>query len=271
MAQLFYNLYCYIIVGIVGNAIIGWELGKKGFRTLALEGPNNKKIKFALYCFVGMIILQLIGKFDPPFNSWKSIWAPIWGVFIFFISRYTVPRSQRLYNRAKFLHEITYTGDWHKTRPQSLIEEIRNNNRLARAEYLYRESLQIQESLSTHSETDVKYIRHKLNIATVYCQLSLLYRQQQYIDKAKEMAEKAISCTEPLNKKFSEHNGVLSCLSDALFRYAEIQHISGNYTLAKEKYEQSLSIDKILGKIEDTKLTVSMLNEIELRKTNLGS
>ena len=54
--QLAFNVYCYVVVGFIGNALIGWELGKKGWIRLGLEGPKNKRILFALYCFIFMIV-----------------------------------------------------------------------------------------------------------------------------------------------------------------------------------------------------------------------
>ena len=151
--QFVFNLYCYIVVGLIGNALIGWELGKKGWIRLGLESPRNKRVAFALYCFVGMIVWQLICKLESPFNSWESILFPIWGINVFFISRFMTPKSQRLYSRAKYLHETTYTGDWHNPRPKKFIEEIRNNNRLKKAEFLYLQTLEIQKRLSSESET----------------------------------------------------------------------------------------------------------------------
>lgn len=265
--QLIFNLYCYIVVGLLGNALIGWELGKKGWINLGLEGPKNKRVAFALYCFIGMIMWQWIGKLNSPFDSWRGLWAPIWGSCVFLISRFLTPRSQRLYNHAKFLHETTYTGDWHNQRSQMLIDEIRINNRLRRAESLYLQSLEIQKRLSSNSETDVEYIRYELNVAFAYSQLSLLYRQQQFLDKAADAAEKALEIAESLNNKSPNNHEILSALSNAIFMLAETEHVQGKYEKAKEKYERSLSIDKEIGKYENIKLTERMLDEIKQIKS----
>lgn len=260
--QFIFSLYCYIVIGVIGNALIGWELGKKGWVRLGLEGPKNKRVAFAIYSFIGMIVWQWISKLDSPFNSWKSLWAPILGVFVFFISRFLTPRSQRLYNRAKFLHETAYTGDWHKPRPQQIIEEIRSNYRLKKAESLYLQSLEIQKHLSSNSETDAEYIRHELNVAIAYNQLSLLYCQQQFLEKATVVAEKAHEIAESLNNKLPNNHEILSVISNAIFRLAEVEHIQEEYETAKEKYERSLSIDREIGDYEAVKLTESRLDEI---------
>lgn len=268
--QVVFNLYCYIVVGLIGNALIGWEFGKKGWIRLGLEGPKNKRVTFALFCFIGMMVWQSIGKLEFPLNSWESISFPMWGLIVFFISRFLTPKSQRLYNSAKFLHETTYTGNWHNPRPQKVIEEIRNNNRLKKAEFLYLQALEIQMRLSSESETDAESINHELNVAIDYCQLSLLYRQQQHLDKAAMTAEKALRIAESLNNKSSNNHEILSLISGAIFRLAEIEHVQGKYETAKEKYEHSLSIDREIGKYEDIKLTESMLNEIKEINTSKG-
>jgi hypothetical protein len=36
--QLTFNIYCYAVVGFLGNALIGWEFGQKGWLGLGLEG-----------------------------------------------------------------------------------------------------------------------------------------------------------------------------------------------------------------------------------------
>lgn len=186
----------------------------------------------------------------------------------FFISRFLTPKSQRLYNRAKFLHETTYTGNWHNPRSKKFIEELRNNNRLKKAEFLYLQALEIQKRLTSKSETDAESICHELNVVAVYCQLSLLYRQQQYLDKAAGAVEKALVIAESLNSKSPNNHEILSVISGAIFRLAEIEHIQGKYEMAKEKYERSLYIDREIGKYEDIKLTESMLDEIKQIKSS---
>jgi len=115
---------------------------------------------------------------------------------------------------------------------------------LKKAEFLYLQALEIQKRLTSKSETDAESICHELNVVAVYYQLSLLYRQQQYLDKAAGAVEKALVITESLNSKSPNNHEILSAISDAIFRFAEIDKVQGRYKIAKEKYERSLFIDK---------------------------
>ena len=81
--QFIFDLYCFIVVGLIANALIGWEIGKKGWIRLGLEGQKNKKVTFALFCFIGMMVWQSIGKLEFPLNSWESISFPMCGLIVF--------------------------------------------------------------------------------------------------------------------------------------------------------------------------------------------
>lgn len=260
--QLVFDVYSYAIVGILGNAVIAWELGKKGWIRLGLEGPKNKKVLFALYCFLFMMLWQILRKLDSPFTSWRDLWIPAWCMSVFAISHFLVPRSMRLYSRAKFLHETTYTGDWRKPEPEVPVEQIRTNWRLLKAESLYLRALQIQKRLSGESENDKQYTHHQQNVAVTYSQLALLYLQQKQFEKASNMAQEAVATAELLNGKSPNQSEILSTLSCALFRAAEIKQLQGMWRNAKAKYERSLAIDRNLRNDVDAGITEARLREI---------
>ena len=75
---------------------------------------------------------------------------------------------------------------------------------------------------------------------------------------------------ESVNNKSPNNHEILSALSNAIFRLAEIDHVQGKYEMAKEKYERCLSIDRKIGNYDDIKLIESMLDEIKQNHTTNG-
>jgi len=204
----------------------------------------------------------MLRKLDDPISSWSDLWIPAWGFSVFAVSHFRVPRSMRLYSRAKFLHETTYVGDWRKSEPEVPIEQIRNNWRLLKAESLYLKALQIQKRLSGESQNDLQYAHHQRNVAVTYSQLALLYLQQRQFEKASNVAHEAVVTAEALIDKSPDKSEVLLTLSDTLFRAAEIDQLQGKIHSAKAKYERSLAIGRNLLNNVDTEITEARLREI---------
>ncbi|MFQ6056553.1 MAG: hypothetical protein ACE5J3_11290 [Methanosarcinales archaeon] len=51
-----FSIYCWVFVGIIGNGILGWEMGRKGLFQLGLEGPRNRRVLFAMYLWAIAVI-----------------------------------------------------------------------------------------------------------------------------------------------------------------------------------------------------------------------
>jgi len=209
-----------------------------------------------------MILWQTVRKLDSPFASWRDLWVLAWGILVFTVSHFLVPRSIRFYRQAKFLHETTYVGEWLKPEPDIPPEGLRKDERLCRAESLYLEAVQIQKRLSEKSETDGSHIQHQQNVAITDLQLALLYLQQRHIEKASSRAEEAIEIFETLNARFPKNHEILSTLSDAFFRAAEVEQVRGRPNEAIAKYERSLAIDMSLKREAGVNVTVSRLREL---------
>lgn len=267
--QVAFNVYCYVVVGFLGNALIGWELGKKGWILLALGGPKySRTALFALYCFILMMLWQMLRKLNSPFTSWRGLWIPGWGLLVLTVSHFLVPRSMRLYSHAKFLHETSYTGDWRSSESDRPTEQICTHSRLLKAESLYLKALQIQKRLSEESQNDMQYTHHQRNVAVTYSQLALLYIHQRQFEKASNMAHEAVLTAESLNDQTSNKSEMLSILSNALFRSAEIDQLQGKVNSAKVKYERSLTIDRNLQNDADAYITEARLNEITTKNSH---
>jgi tetratricopeptide (TPR) repeat protein len=258
--EFLFNLYCWMFVGILGNALIAWEWGRKGWLQIGLEGPQNKKVFFALILFIGMLVGALLLKLEPPFNSPKSLCILIWPAFVFIVARYSKPYSQRLYDRAKYLHETTYVGDWHSLRSEEDINQVRGNPRLKEARKLYLQAIEIEERAYQQEHEPPAKRQHLFNVITVYLQLALLYRQQYRLAQSAEYAQKALEKLKEIDDQSQE---VLSHTSNALFRLGEIDHIEGRYQEAIEKYQRSLKIDQKLQDKPGIRLTLQMLSELE--------
>lgn len=260
--QTLFNIYCYVVVGFVGNAIIGWELGRKGFVRVGLEGPYNTRLSLVLGAFVLMLAWQAFIEVEIPFSSWQDAWMPLWGLTVMGIAHYTVPRSMRIYGRAKFLQEHAGAGDWRKHVATDSSATTTPNQWLDRAQALYHEALLVQEQLALESRADRESIHHGRNIAVVYAQLSLLYLQKRSFEEAAKMAAKAESTANQLLEKLPDDEGLLNALSDAYFYAAEADEARGNIGEARTNYERSREIEERLGNGDDLALTRTRLIEL---------
>lgn len=72
--QQWFNLYVIIMVTIIGQSILAWEFGRKGFVGMAKDGPSKKAIF--------------------PFNSWKDFWPLIIVACVFVIARASRQRAE---------------------------------------------------------------------------------------------------------------------------------------------------------------------------------
>ena len=253
------------MVGFLGNALIGWELGQKGWLGVGMEGPRNKRVSFALFCFIGMILWQAARKLESPFTLWRDLWIPAWGILIFTVSYFLVPRSVRLYRRARLLHETSYSDNRLGLESGGRTEQLPVNERLQQAEALYFKALEIQTRLSKDADTDGSFLQYHQNIAATHLQLSLLYLQQQNFEKASDMAGHAIDVVEALDVKFPNNRNILSLLGDAFFRAAEAAQALGMLDRARAFYERSLAIDTKLINVSGKEITESRIRELDDR------
>ena len=82
------------------------------------------------------------------------------------------------------------------------------------------------------------------------------------------MAHEAVLTAESLNDQTSNKSEMLSILSNALFRSAEIDQLQGKVNSAKVKYERSLTIDRNLQNDADAYITEARLNEITTKNSH---
>lgn len=261
--QLALNYYYIIFVGVIGHAFLGWELGQKGIIVISQEGFRSKKIKLAFAFFFIMVLWQLVRKVQPELNIYTAFMFPLWGVCVFTVSRLTVPRSLRIYKRAKLLHETTHIGNWRFNENSISIESIRSNPRFKKAELLYCRALTIQQRLTDNADNNPLSVHYMKNVAITLIQLSLLYLQQRYLEKANTMASKAQNIIESALQKAGERADLLAIISDINFRYAEIYELQNMPVEAKARYQKSYSIDSMLGKHADAEIAQTRIQELE--------
>ncbi|MGA2876192.1 MAG: hypothetical protein ABSE82_11725 [Nitrososphaerales archaeon] len=257
-----FSAFCIGVVGILGNGLIGWQLGKKGFYQLGLEGPRNKKVIFAFGCFFVMVIWQRLRKLESPLDSWHYAWLPAFGILSWILARQLIPRSVRLYSRAKFLHETTYTGDWRSVQPDVPIAQVRAHPRLRKAEALYCQALEVQRSLAKNATAHAARKRHEQNEAVTYFQLTLLHLQRREFQEASKNACEGLNLAEKLRLETSNSSETASLLSDALYRSAETDQALGRLDEALLKYNQSLALDRLNGNEASARITEQRLAEL---------
>jgi tetratricopeptide (TPR) repeat protein len=260
------DIYACFVVGLVGNALIGWELGTKGWVNLGLEGPRNKRVTLSLFCFMIMIVWQGATKMQAScFLSWKGLWMPLVGVVAFSIARLLKPKSLRLYDRAKLLHERTYAGDWRMKRPDDLIASVRGSDSLNRAELLYHDALVVQERLAASAQTKALKKKYLLNVAAVYTQLALLSLQKGLPDLAGGWAGKAVFVSQSIVDENPGDPASLRSLSYALFRLGLADEAAQRYESSRSNLNRSLAIDTQLGDQSGIEVTQRLLDDMSRR------
>jgi hypothetical protein len=203
-----------VFVGFIGNALLGWAAGRKGFRRVGLEGPRNKPVTFALACVAAMMIWNTVGKLAPAFETWRSLWVPLVAVAAFLLGRYTMPRSLRLYERAKFLHETTFVGNWQVPRSAEELLEATRHPRLVEAARLYYEACTTQLRLGDEAETAAGKHTHHRNVVSICCQFSLLGLMTGDHVQAREAAVQAMAIARNLVAE-NDDTGNRQSLADA--------------------------------------------------------
>lgn len=260
--QYLFNAYSYLIVGFLGHVLIGWEVGKKGFLRVGLEGPANRRVSAAVLSFVVMLLWQTIGGLQPAYSSWTDLWPPLVGGGVFLVSRALVPRSQRIYDRARFLHETTWVGDWRAARTEAELERARHQPRLLEAERLYQEAGSVQRRRADETKNKEVQLHLRRNIATVHTQLALLYLQQSRLTEAAAEAAAAVSLADTLHREAPADTENAATLSGALFRLAQAQQALGEHESAIGNLRKSLSLDERLGDLEGARASRLLLCEL---------
>ena len=253
MQQIF-TVYCYAIVGVVGNFLIGWEVGRKGLRRVSLEGPRNRRITFAIGGFLVMILWERAGV-TAPFTNWRnSVWPALIAVGAFFLARALTPRSQRLFDRAKTLHEMTYVGDWSKPRTESELASARDDPQLLEAVTLYSESAAIQTRLAAEVPFDAERDQHRRNVATVHCQLAIVRMMQGLLTEAIEEAVTA--------RRMAEETHDDATLSVALYNLGMAEKLAGDKVNATAHLRLALALEESAGDDGNAGFTRALLLEI---------
>ena len=149
--QTLFNIYFWVFVGIIGNTIIGWEIGRKGLIQLGLEGPRNLRVVFAMSLWLIAIAWGMVSKVQGQLvqlpTSPHPFWFLLWGVVMVFLGHFSIQKSQFLFNTAKALHEywgrLYYTPG--KTGDPQKSAALRNFPKVQEAEKLYKEAIKLEE------------------------------------------------------------------------------------------------------------------------------
>lgn len=84
--QAWFNLYVIVVVSIIAQSLLAWELGSKGVQGLIRSGTNPKVIlAFLLFLIQG--IWQRLSSLEFPLRSFRDMWPLFICVGVFIIAR----------------------------------------------------------------------------------------------------------------------------------------------------------------------------------------
>lgn len=118
----------------------------------------------------------------------------------------------------------------------------------------FNQSVKLQEEIATD--------RGRINIATIYQEMSLLYRMIDKLDDAKEVALKGEKIAQSLCSKFPGNIECLALHEVLIFRIAEVYHLQGNKIEALNYYRQSLDMCYIVNNQDDIVLIKRLISEL---------
>lgn len=267
--QNLFNIYCGVFLGIIGSAIIGWDIGRNGWNVgrkglillgLDIRGPFVVLSLWAIAVAWG-VVTKIEGQPVQFPTSPHPIWFLLWGVFIFFLGRLSLPKSLFLFNNAKGLHDdwnrLYYTPG--KTGDPQKIEALRNSPKVQEAENLCKEAIKLEEQ-GTYR---YNLLRNRINAAIGYQQLGFLYRIQERWDEAIDTLHKSLNLSKELNSEYPEEKEILMTLSMGIFRLGEIDHAQGRYKEAKKRYKDSLEVGQKFVDEESIRTTDILMEQIE--------
>jgi hypothetical protein len=90
--QALFDLYSWIVVALLAQSAIAWELGFKGIRRLIDETNANRRpsalVLTAFGCFLAGGIWERASKLVSPFTSWRDCWPTLVALTVYVIGRY---------------------------------------------------------------------------------------------------------------------------------------------------------------------------------------
>lgn len=264
--QYAFPAYWWVFVGFIGNGLLVWEWGNKGFYRFATESPRSSRVRLAFVLFaIGILWSVLRGRDSEPLTG--PIWLILaWDFAMFFVGRSNqelTPTSQNYFDRARRLDASLSLQPYHEQISQQEIDSRRQNPNFREAEELYKEAALMEESKSGSLKTWPE-VSHLSNAINAYLQLSLLHRRLCEFEEAKTYAIKVLDLLRRFSKEIQQHPEKLAMKTEALFRLTEIDHFLKNSTTEEliQRYEEILAIDRLANNADGVTATLAMLDEL---------
>ena len=85
--QALFELYTFLVIGVVAQSVLAWELGSKGIQRLIAAGRPNGRILVAFALFAAGGVWSRIAGLESPYQSWADAWPVVVAIIVYVIGR----------------------------------------------------------------------------------------------------------------------------------------------------------------------------------------
>jgi tetratricopeptide (TPR) repeat protein len=226
----------------------------------------NKLMGLAFFVLIICVVLMFAGPKDEAGH------LPIWwcflisgSVLLFWIGNmgtrmHRLPNLRPFRRNADFRKASRLIFSWARTyyRQGKLMErgnELRNMN-------LAQETIDLLEELIVEAQTQARSSSHRWALGIAHLELGFLYRMMNILDKAKFHIYDAVAILKELDQNGISNQRLRKDLGTALYRLAEVHHVSGEDRQALNEYKESLEIIGSLGDHSTAKVIRDQITNI---------
>ena len=237
--QALFDFYTYVLVGVIAQSMIAWELGKKGWSIIS---PRiSLKVTVAILLWAGNIVWLKLAGLEYPIKSLREAWFLIFPTIAFVFARLRLglrPRPPRLeyFLRAKKLYS-SYTRRldipfWQLN--QEHHRKASDNPSLREVEELLKQAIAL--SLEEGEEFDV---------AVAQYHLGMLAHLQGRKDTARQLFEDALTL---LSRHISREEAI-NPAAGCHYHLGLIEEAESNLSDARNHFRQAYELDTSIGQI----------------------
>lgn len=242
--QLLFNFYTYIVVGVIAQSILAWELGTKGWDIALPKNCFRPRVILAILLFVGQVIWQQVAGLDFPIQSARQAWPVLFPIFVFIYARVRLnllaKSSPRLssFLRAKKLY-YNYAkrlGIPFEKLTDDHFKKAAADSSLHEAEELYTKAIDI--SLEEDQDRDAAIAKY---------QLGMLYHIQGRKAEARQLFDDALII---LDEYMSDKEAV-STAAGCYYHLGLLAESERNMTDAQKLYKKAYELETSIGELRD--------------------
>jgi tetratricopeptide (TPR) repeat protein len=236
--QKIFDLYVYVVVTVIAQSFLAWELGTKGWSvaTTRISG----KVKLAYVLFLGQLAWQHFAKLEYPIKTLRDGWPGLISLLVFLVAWlrpwFLASRIPRLENfrRAKDLYQRYFLklGIPFEHLREEQYRQATADPTLAEAERLYLEAIRLSAAEG-----------EAFDVAVAEYQLAMLLSLQGKKDAASRLLNKALNT---LSSYMSYEEGTKTA-AGCHYHIGLIKEVEGDRPQARLHFKTAYNLEESIG------------------------